>query len=57
MYTTKKIKRVFSDDQFKLQELQTRIKCFLVCFAKVCFVIIHVNDLALVLFVLFHFGY
>jgi len=35
IYTTKKIKRVFSDDQFKLQELQTCFKCFLVCFAMV----------------------
>ena len=33
IYTTKKIKKVFSDDQFKLQELQTHFKCFLVCFA------------------------
>jgi len=35
IYTTKKIERVFSDDQFKLQELQTRFKCFVVCFAMV----------------------
>jgi len=35
IYTTKKIKRVFSDDQFKLQELQTLFRCFLVCFAMV----------------------
>ena len=35
IYTAKKIKRVFSDDQFKLQELQTRFRCSLVCFAMV----------------------
>jgi len=35
IYTAKNIKRVFNDDQFKLQELQTRFKCFLVCFVMV----------------------
>jgi len=35
IYTTKKIERVFSDDQFKLQELQTHFKCFQECFAMV----------------------
>jgi len=35
IYTTKKIERVFSDDQFKLQELQIRFKCFQECFAMV----------------------
>jgi len=33
IYTTKKIERVFSDDQFKLQELQTCFRCFQECFA------------------------
>jgi len=27
-YTTKKVERAFSNDQFKLQELQTRCICF-----------------------------
>jgi hypothetical protein len=35
IYTTEKIERVFNDDPFKLQELQTCFKCFLVCFAMV----------------------
>jgi len=35
IYTTKKIERVFSDNQFKLQEVQTHFRCFQECFAMV----------------------
>ena len=28
IYTIKKVERAFSDDQFKLQELQTLFRCF-----------------------------
>ena len=28
IYTIKKVERAFSDDQFKMQELQTLFRCF-----------------------------
>jgi len=31
----KKVRRAFNDDQFQLQELQTKLSSFLVCFAMV----------------------